>query len=215
MYARKVVLLQVLKYMPRSIELTNAITAADAAEKGAFSQVQDGIVIEVQSEPEETPQGRIGNGSAVEEAAEPKGREYNVEKPAPKQPSKPAAKPQKVVDAEAEHAYVPREEKQEEAAYIPPEEREGTPATSQADAQSEAGERQAARQRSAGPSLQELQSDVTKRLAGMNVGKLRAVQAMVEIGLIDEVVPFGNVPQETLQALVDGWDEYKDKIPPQ
>ena len=40
MYARKVALLQVLKYMPASIELANAITVANAAEEGK------GIVIE-------------------------------------------------------------------------------------------------------------------------------------------------------------------------
>jgi recombination protein RecT len=40
MYARKVALLQVLKYMPSSIELSNAITASNAAEEGR------GVVIE-------------------------------------------------------------------------------------------------------------------------------------------------------------------------
>lgn len=48
MYGRKVVLLQVLKYMPRSIELNNALVAAEAAEKGHTSRVEeDGVVIEV------------------------------------------------------------------------------------------------------------------------------------------------------------------------
>jgi recombination protein RecT len=45
MYARKVVLLQVLKYMPRSIELNNAITASDAAEMGRASRVEDSVVV--------------------------------------------------------------------------------------------------------------------------------------------------------------------------
>lgn len=40
MYARKVALLQVLKYMPASIELSNAITVANASEEGR------GVVIE-------------------------------------------------------------------------------------------------------------------------------------------------------------------------
>lgn len=44
MYARKVVLLQVLKYMPRSIELNNAIVAADAAESGTHIEVVGGII---------------------------------------------------------------------------------------------------------------------------------------------------------------------------
>lgn len=47
MYARKVVLLQVLKYMPSSIELNNAIVASDAAEMGNTSRVEDGTIIDV------------------------------------------------------------------------------------------------------------------------------------------------------------------------
>lgn len=49
MYARKVVLLQVLKYMPRSIELNNALVAANAADMGNTSKVEDGLVIEVEA----------------------------------------------------------------------------------------------------------------------------------------------------------------------
>jgi len=49
MYARKVVLLQVLKYMPRSIELNNAIVAADAAEIGHTTMVDNGVVIEMET----------------------------------------------------------------------------------------------------------------------------------------------------------------------
>lgn len=44
MYARKVVLLQVLKYMPRSIELNNAIVAADSAEMNIPVKVEGGII---------------------------------------------------------------------------------------------------------------------------------------------------------------------------
>jgi recombination protein RecT len=72
MYARKVVLLQVLKYMPRSIELNNAITAADAAENGNYSQVQDGIVVEMPAEEKEPKQmavGKIGKTSHQAAAA--------------------------------------------------------------------------------------------------------------------------------------------------
>lgn len=50
MYARKVVLLQVLKYMPRSIELQNAMVASDAIDKGNFAKVEDGVVVEVEAE---------------------------------------------------------------------------------------------------------------------------------------------------------------------
>lgn len=49
MYARKVVLLQVLKYMPRSIELNNALTAADASEAGRTVYAEAGVVIEAES----------------------------------------------------------------------------------------------------------------------------------------------------------------------
>src|SRR5690606_17913675 len=47
MYARKVVLLQVLKYLPRSIELSNAMTASQAAEMGHRTAVEDGVVIDL------------------------------------------------------------------------------------------------------------------------------------------------------------------------
>lgn len=50
MYARKVVLLQVLKYMPRSIELNNAIVASDAAELGKSTTVENGVIVEVETE---------------------------------------------------------------------------------------------------------------------------------------------------------------------
>jgi recombination protein RecT len=46
MYARKVVLLQVLKYMPRSIEMNNALAAANAAEGGRSAEVTDGVIID-------------------------------------------------------------------------------------------------------------------------------------------------------------------------
>lgn len=50
MYARKVVLLQIMKYMPKSIEITNALAAANAVEAGRTSKVQDGVVIEVDTD---------------------------------------------------------------------------------------------------------------------------------------------------------------------
>ena len=50
MYARKVVLLQVLKYMPRSIELNNALAASDASELGKGTTVDGGVVVEVDTE---------------------------------------------------------------------------------------------------------------------------------------------------------------------
>lgn len=69
MYARKVVLLQVLKYMPRSIELNNAIVAADASAMGRTTKAEDGVVIEIESESEPMPAGNVGNGGTVTEQA--------------------------------------------------------------------------------------------------------------------------------------------------
>lgn len=45
MYARKVALLQVLKYMPSSIELSNAITVSHAAEAGQGAIIEGDLVI--------------------------------------------------------------------------------------------------------------------------------------------------------------------------
>lgn len=53
MYARKVPLLQVIKYMPTSIELANAVEAANAAERGATVTI-DGNFVTV-AEPSEPP----------------------------------------------------------------------------------------------------------------------------------------------------------------
>lgn len=48
MYARKVPLLQVLKYMPSSIELANAIGIANASESGRGATIENGIVIDTE-----------------------------------------------------------------------------------------------------------------------------------------------------------------------
>lgn len=53
MYARKIPLLQVLKYMPCSIEVANAITAAHAAESGRNVVVEGGIVIDMEESRDE------------------------------------------------------------------------------------------------------------------------------------------------------------------
>lgn len=46
MYCRKVPLLQVLKYMPSSIEMSNAVAVANSAETGIGATIVDGIVLE-------------------------------------------------------------------------------------------------------------------------------------------------------------------------
>ena len=68
MYARKVVLLQVLKYMPRSIELNNAIAAADMAESGKASKVEDGVIVEVETSRAPDPSGPIDPFEKIEGA---------------------------------------------------------------------------------------------------------------------------------------------------
>ena len=47
MYCRKVPLLQVLKYMPCSVEVSNAMAISHAAEAGRGATIEDGIVIDV------------------------------------------------------------------------------------------------------------------------------------------------------------------------
>jgi len=52
MYCRKVPLLQVLKYMPASIELANAISVSHASEAGRGVTIENGIVIDMDEQPE-------------------------------------------------------------------------------------------------------------------------------------------------------------------
>jgi len=55
MYARKVALLQVLKYMPSSIELANAITVSNASEAGQSSFIEgDFVTVNTESVDQET-----------------------------------------------------------------------------------------------------------------------------------------------------------------
>lgn len=55
MYARKVALLQVLKYMPSSIELSNAVTALHAAESGKQVTIDGDFVTVFENEPDALP----------------------------------------------------------------------------------------------------------------------------------------------------------------
>jgi len=63
MYARKVALLQVLKYMPSSIELANAITVSHAAEAGQ-SAVIEGDFVTVSNETVDQDTGEITHPTA-------------------------------------------------------------------------------------------------------------------------------------------------------
>lgn len=63
MYARKVALLQVLKYMPSSIELSNAITVSHAAEAGQGVTI-DGDFVTINSESIDPDTGEISKPAA-------------------------------------------------------------------------------------------------------------------------------------------------------
>ena len=52
MYARKVPLLQVIKYMPCSIEVANAVALSEAADRGRGATIEGGFVVE-----EDAPEG--------------------------------------------------------------------------------------------------------------------------------------------------------------
>lgn len=105
MYGRKVVLLQVLKYMPSSIELSNAITAAEAAEMNRVARPgegpREGAVITIDPEDDDIPQGNVGQSEPTqgeeetvsEQAAkqQPKNETQEIH-PKPVEPSGPTAK---------------------------------------------------------------------------------------------------------------------------
>lgn len=94
MYCRKVPLLQVLKYMPCSIEVQNAIAVGYAAESGRMATIQDGIVIDLENEFESGERNvnakKIfeGMGKEKESATDPAPDEKKEEKKEPAQACK-------------------------------------------------------------------------------------------------------------------------------
>mgnify|MGYP001596473829 CR=1 FL=1 len=73
MYARKVPLLQVLKYMPSSIELSNALTVSHAAESGRGVTI-DGNFVTINPDPSDThtdEDGVIHSGGQTTPTAKP------------------------------------------------------------------------------------------------------------------------------------------------
>jgi len=66
MYCRKVPLLQVLKYMPASIELANALDVANASEMGHGVTIENGIVIDLEAEIEAQQQEQAQQNSIPE-----------------------------------------------------------------------------------------------------------------------------------------------------
>jgi recombination protein RecT len=57
MYCRKIPLLQVLKYMPASIELSNALDINNASEAGRGATIENGVVIDMDAERDGTQSG--------------------------------------------------------------------------------------------------------------------------------------------------------------
>lgn len=124
MYARKVVLLQVLKYLPRSIQVDNAITVANNFENGRMSRMDDGAIIDL--DPVEG-EGNASLEKAAGEAAAPATRTRQPRKTAepakaqapeapaepvsqpetPSEPVKPAPEPEKPAPAPAPQAATP------------------------------------------------------------------------------------------------------------
>lgn len=80
MYARKVVLLQVLKYMPRSIELNNALAATNAAEQGNTTYAEGGVIIEAEATDIPIPKAEVTTLPAPS-------KKEKKEKPAPATPA--------------------------------------------------------------------------------------------------------------------------------
>ena len=65
MYARKIPLLQALKYMPASIEMSNAIDISNASEAGRGATIENGIVID-----SDRDDGRFESAKTVDEPQE-------------------------------------------------------------------------------------------------------------------------------------------------
>lgn len=95
MYARKVVLLQVLKYLPRSIHVDNAITAVNAHEEGRIAKVEDGVVVDVSA-------SEVTAADDLEKAATTAAPKRNQTRGKSTPPPPPAPEPEKQ-EAEVVH----------------------------------------------------------------------------------------------------------------
>lgn len=72
MYARKVPLMQVLKYMPCSIEVQNAIAVSNAAEEGRGVTIEGGVVVIDDDQPQILENINPETGEIAEPKPEPK-----------------------------------------------------------------------------------------------------------------------------------------------
>lgn len=104
MYARKVPLLQVCKYMPKSIELTAAVTAEFAHESGRTIQFDGESVIFDGDEDQQDRQPATGKGTAgLREAVSGAGSQQQSDAPPPTQ-QEPAGTEQNAGQAEPPQA---------------------------------------------------------------------------------------------------------------
>jgi recombination protein RecT len=67
MYCRKIPLLQVLKYMPCSVEVSNAIAVSHAAEQGRGATIENGIVIDMDEQPPRVPESEPKDQGGAEQ----------------------------------------------------------------------------------------------------------------------------------------------------
>ncbi|WP_374419367.1 recombinase RecT [Chromobacterium sp.] len=82
MYARKIPLLQVIKYMPKSIELTNALNAEHAYENGK-GLILDGDFVRAEFDDEQTPPENRQSALTAPEVADASAGEIEAGKPLP------------------------------------------------------------------------------------------------------------------------------------
>ncbi len=107
MYARKIPLLQVLKYMPSSIEVANAIALSDAADMGRGAVIDGGIVL-LNDEPE-------GDASP---AASPAPTAAATRRPTPQRREAYQAARQETVDQETGEISQPAQPAFDAASFI-------------------------------------------------------------------------------------------------
>ena len=108
MYARKVPLLQVLKYMPCSIEVSNAIAINGAAEAGRGATIENGIVVDM-DEQKFAEAAEVVGGQTVDTSTGEISEKATAEKPAEtkQEATKPAAtaqEPEKAKSASGHEA---------------------------------------------------------------------------------------------------------------
>jgi len=97
MYCRKIPLLQVIKYMPSSIEMSNALAVSQAAEEGRGTIIENGIVIDLAEQPRESvDRGQAETVDTATGEIKPEVKSEQKAKPEPK------AKPEKKADPVAE-----------------------------------------------------------------------------------------------------------------